>query len=297
MLGWAAPVALRRATMEAVRARHWVWSVIVVLAGCDGAEATTPGPADAATQAKAPAAKAAPPTATPKAEPSEPAASPKDTAAEADAAAALRVVEGDSKGPESCDPVLIGGGAGHPDVVSFESDDGKYGFKNAAGEVIVEPRFMMAFGFSDKGLGAVADEDGFAFIDTRGTVLARAFAFDNGPDYFVAGRARIIEGDKVGFIDETGTIVVEPTYEAAGSFCSGLAPVCSGCRREDDGEHYRMVGGRWGFIDRSGAVVVPLEHDEARHDGPQATVVDGGRVTKVQRDGAPVKEPAGAASP
>ncbi len=280
--------------MRAVRARRWVLGMIVMLAGCDGAEATAPAPAGAAKEDKASSAKAAPPPeaeaeAKAKAEPSKATASPKDTAPDPEVARRAAEGEGDTQGPDACDPVLIGGGAGHPDLVSFESKDGKYGFKNAAGEVVIEPSFMFAFGFSAKGLGAVADEDGFAFIDARGTVLARAFAFDNGPDYFVADRARIIDGDKVGFIDELGAIVVEPTYDAAGSFCKGMAPVCTGCRRVEDGEHYRMVGGRWGFIDRSGTVVVPLEHDEARHDRQEPVVVDGGKVAKVGPGGAVAK--------
>jgi hypothetical protein len=46
-----------------------------------------------------------------------------------------------------------------------------------------------------------------------------------------------------GFIDETGLIVIPPTFEAAKPFSEGLAAVA--------------VDGKWGFIDESGAIVIP----------------------------------------
>ncbi|WP_201093215.1 WG repeat-containing protein [Thiocystis minor] len=40
--------------------------------------------------------------------------------------------------------------------------------------------------------------------------------------------------------------------------------MCRGCRPIQDGEHTRLSGGRWGWIDRQGREVVPVRLDEAR---------------------------------
>jgi len=78
---------------------------------------------------------------------------------------------------------------------------------------------------------------------------------------FVAAASAYIVPDrdyansKWGFIDQTGRIVVEPKYTAAGDFSEGLAAVKVG------GTHAR--GGTWGFIDRTGRQVVECTFDAA----------------------------------
>ncbi len=63
---------------------------------------------------------------------------------------------------------------------------------------------------------------------------------------------------KFGFKDGTGRVAIEPIYDDAGSFAFGLAPVNAGARLD-----YRVFptmrhGGKWGYIDERGVVVVPL---------------------------------------
>jgi hypothetical protein len=60
-------------------------------------------------------------------------------------------------------------------------------------------------------------------------VLAQAYAFDNGPDYFQEGLARIVGADgRVGFIDRGGAIVIAPQFVGASGFCHGEATVHDG---------------------------------------------------------------------
>lgn len=80
----------------------------------------------------------------------------------------------------------------------------------------------------------------FRWADANNRVLATPFLFDNGPDYWQEGFARIIDGaGKMGFIDEHGTIVVPPTYDWVYPFCHGIAKTAR--------------GGVGGYIDRTGA--------------------------------------------
>lgn len=125
---------------------------------------------------------------------------------------------------------------GNHDRFSFSPDDGAtYGYKNGAGEVVIAPRFGFAYEFGAGGVAAAVerpeDEAGqarFWFIDPSGKPLAEAYAFDNGPDYFQEGMARIVDGGKVGFIDRTGAIVIAPQFVEARSFCHGQASVHDG---------------------------------------------------------------------
>ncbi|HEX2640476.1 MAG TPA: WG repeat-containing protein, partial [Pyrinomonadaceae bacterium] len=52
---------------------------------------------------------------------------------------------------------------------------------------------------------------------------------------------------KAGFIDRTGTVVIEPKYEDAYDFSEGLAPI--------------KVDGKWGFINESGRTIVEPRFD------------------------------------
>jgi hypothetical protein len=52
---------------------------------------------------------------------------------------------------------------------------------------------------------------------------------------------------KVGFMDNTGNVVIEPTYDDVYPFSDGLAPV--------------ELHGKWGYVDKTGAVIVPIHYD------------------------------------
>jgi hypothetical protein len=60
------------------------------------------------------------------------------------------------------------------------------------------------------------------------------------------------ERGKIGYYDEKGKIVIRATYDFGMPFENGRAAVCSGCSRQQEGEHYRIVGGVWWEIDQHG---------------------------------------------
>jgi hypothetical protein len=193
---------------------------------------------------------------------------------------------------DRCSPeMFIDHPVGTAGLFVFTDASGLYGYRDAAGQPKITPSFFFAYEFGPGGVAAVMGKDGPAFIATDGTTLARAFSFDNGPDYFVAGRARIVDGDKMGFIDDSGRIVVRPRWDFASSFCMSRAAVCLGCAAVDRGEYVDHAGGKWGFIDREGAIAVPVEYDEVEGFGGDgsAWVVKGGLRTRVDRRGRPLQ--------
>ncbi len=178
-----------------------------------------------------------------------------------------------------------------PAPVLFEDESGAYGYRDAAGEVVIPPTFVMAMPFTDA-VAAVVTDAGWTFIDRSGKSRATAFVFDNGADDFVEGRARITE-EKVkggpqtyGFIASSGEIVVAPTWSWVLPYAGGRAAVCQGCTREQDGEHFTMKGGTWGYVDLEGKVVIPPSFDEAGpFEGGRATVKRGGESLEIGPDG------------
>lgn len=194
-----------------------------------------------------------------------------------------------SKEPTAVAAVAPAAAAAGPALEPFEGDGELYGYRTAAGKVVIPPKYALAMPFVDA-VAAVAADAGWVFIDRTGKELASAFVFDNVADEFVDGRARIIDGEKHGFIASTGEIVVPPAWSFVEPFSGGFAAVCEGCTREEHGEHYMMTGGKWGYVDRTGKLAIPPRFEQA---GPfvdgRATVKEGGRELVIGPDGAEPK--------
>ncbi len=70
-------------------------------------------------------------------------------------------------------------------------------------------------------------------------------------------------GTKWGYIDSTGKMSIQPQFDGTHSFSEGLAAVKQGCK--------------WGYIDKRGKLVIPIQFDEADHfsDGLAAVELGG----------------------
>lgn len=177
--------------------------------------------------------------------------------------------------------------------------NGKYGFIGKDGNEVIEPVFEDASNFND-GLAMVKVDGRFGFIDKTGK-MAIAPAYDIvKPDAVVggvwrAGYAVVTAANKTGLIDregkvilpvkyddvfffpnmvsarqsvgektyykfsvkpkgegmlsEDGIVIIEPIYDEIGTYSQGLVPVSK--------------GGKCGYLDTEGRVVLPLEYDRA----------------------------------
>lgn len=117
------------------------------------------------------------------------------------------------------------------DLISFESDKGKYGFKDINGKVIVSPIYTYVNNFKE-GLAAVYK--GGEWDENAGQHL----------------------GGKWGFINNNGVEVILPTYDCVSDFNEGYACVVKG------GVWSPFLNGEWGFINTDGKVVIPLQFDK-----------------------------------
>lgn len=148
-----------------------------------------------------------------------------------------------------------------------KTSDG-YGFIDRSGEFVVEPTFLHADSFSEGmarvvvegpcalyddrpcsgfnvlgGIGRATEETPpckFTFVERNGSLLKQRF---DGAKKFSEGLAPVSKGNKWGYINKSGRLVVEPRFDDAWPFSGGRA-------RVRQGELY-------GFIDERGKLIVP----------------------------------------
>jgi len=151
----------------------------------------------------------------------------------------------------------------HPDCCCTRAD----------GSLQVQPGHLRRMQLDENGLATV-------FVPGLGVAYVRrdgkstwVHPFDNGADSFVEGLARTVQGSRIGFVDTSLDIVIEPAWDFAFPFSNGVALVCQGCQAVPVGpgdEHQEVVGGTWGYIDRAGKVVVPVTYARDRLPPPPA---------------------------
>jgi hypothetical protein len=132
--------------------------------------------------------------------------------------------------------------------------DGKTGFINTKGKVVIKPTFDNDndfVGFSE-GLARVRVDRKYGYINKDGhIVIPPQFVWAHS---FSEGLASVgtAEG-KVGYIDKTGKMVLEPRVDVAYDFSDGLARV---------GIPYKSDSGtvdRYGFINKAGNIVIKIQ--------------------------------------
>lgn len=171
-------------------------------------------------------------------------------------------------------------------LAAVRAADGKFGYINRSGEVVIPPQFLYARPFSE-GLAAVANEQlAFGYIDPRGKVVIPLTLQNIYPGSFSEGLARVRASQEItyvdhknnpqvvvktgfyfagydfhdgmakigentiwfGFIDRAGRIIAEPHYRYATDFSEGFAAVV-----DKDGSA--------GYINPNGDMVIPLPKD------------------------------------
>ncbi|MCR5424257.1 MAG: TonB family protein [Bacteroidales bacterium] len=119
--------------------------------------------------------------------------------------------------------------------------EGKFGYFDRTGKLIIRPQFDDAGSFVD-GFARVEINGKFGYIDTTGRcVITPQFYY---AEDFSEGMASVMKknGDKVGFIDTKGRMVIQPQFDKVASFSEGLANV--------------VIDGKYGFIDKQGTFVI-----------------------------------------
>ena len=120
-----------------------------------------------------------------------------------------------------------------PDSIVKFCRQGKWGYKDWKGNVLIQPVYDNAYAFHED--RACVEKDGLlGYIDTK-NVLVIDFRYDSATS-FSQGLAAVSIGEKSGYIDKDGAEVLPMEFDVATGFENGKAIV-----RQD---------GRWGVLDR-----------------------------------------------
>ncbi|HEY9896072.1 MAG TPA: WG repeat-containing protein [Candidatus Sericytochromatia bacterium] len=161
--------------------------------------------------------------------------------------------------------------------------NGKAGYMNTQGAIVIAPQFDEAWRFSE-GLAAVRKGAQWGFVARTGAFVI-PLQFTTRPDDFSDGLAAIrTENGLTGFIDTTGAVVIAPQPNNVTSFSEGLAAIA--------------VNGQSGFIDKTGKIVIQPQFEQVRafSDGLAAVKVRSSPTANalwgyIDRTGAFVLEP------
>jgi hypothetical protein len=129
--------------------------------------------------------------------------------------------------------------------------------------LILAPRHLRQLRYETDGLASVWVAGQWYYVHSSGAALP-VVTLDNGPDPFAEGLARSRRGGRIRYVDVRFREVIGPRYDWGWPFAQRRALVCLGCRLIQDGEHGRVSGGRWGWIDRQGREVVPVQLSEVQ---------------------------------
>jgi hypothetical protein len=169
---------------------------------------------------------------------------------------------------------------GYPHGYPYPFSDGlamievgkRYGYIDRTGEFVIRPRFLKGSAFSDgmarvivegpcvyfdmgpcaearrvgDDLGGTVAECKFSFIDRSGRVVTGGY--QQAKD-FSEGLAAVAVGEKWGYIDKKGQVIIEPKFDEAEPFSDGLAKV--------------KMGELFGYVDRGGAFLIPPQFEYA----------------------------------
>ncbi|MET0392562.1 MAG: WG repeat-containing protein [Chitinophagaceae bacterium] len=161
----------------------------------------------------------------------------------------------------------------------FKDASGKYGAKDASGNIVIQPRYGYLDSFYNN-LAIAYKEDHFGFIDPAEKTIV-PFRYDMAVHFSeglaavnTGGRINtddIFEGGKWGFVNRQGDVLITPQYEMVGSFHEGLAVINRGGKTDaKTGDFY---GGKWGLIDISGKEIIAAKYDAIQTSNPQVLVV------------------------
>ena len=148
-------------------------------------------------------------------------------------------------------------------LAAVRTTDGLWGYINSRGRYLVKPRFERAHAYSN-GLALTSDskEGRCEWLNLQGKVAVKYQSFGCGA--FRNGLAPVLVGDKWGFIDFKGRLVLQPRWGRVHAFSEGRARV--------------LVNGSYGFIDTAGRAMVKTKYHDA-HDfsgGLAAVLTDDG---------------------
>ncbi len=123
--------------------------------------------------------------------------------------------------------------------------NGKWGYVETMGEIIIPFIYQEAETYFGDGVAAVKLNDKWGYIDKNNGIVI-PFVYQEAKT-FDEGLAAVKLNDKWGYIDKNNNTVIPFIYQKSERFCEGLAAV--------------KLNNKWGYIDRNNKRRVPFIYD------------------------------------
>ncbi len=161
-------------------------------------------------------------------------------------------------------------------LVRTAGDSPKYGFINEDGKFAINANYKYATSFND-GLAWVVKENSAPEAITKDGKIAFTLKQADEVHIFSEGLAAFsvidTSGSKWGFVDDNGTIAINPQFSRCGIFSDGLCPV-------ENSE------GKWGYVDKKGTLKIPYQFQSAdKFENDMAVVESGDKYGVIDDDG------------
>ena len=149
--------------------------------------------------------------------------------------------------------------------------NGSWSLLDGEGRVLQDGWLDGFDGFLD-GVAAVRTHGKWGFLLENGKFLVEPRYDYAGP--FVDGIARVELDELRGYIDRSGEYLIEPRFYRANDFQGNYAAVArQGAYVEDNGSSSDYYEAVWGVIDRTGALVIPMEYDSIEISAEDSVVI------------------------
>jgi len=174
-------------------------------------------------------------------------------------------------------------------------DGGLWGLINKEGKEVVEPKYAELYEFK-QGLARIKSYGKYGFINNVGIEIIKPI-YTSADDFF-EGMAKVGLGTneipKYGFIDKTGKAIVPIEFDAAEPFSEGLAAINKGGKYESYSRYsqaMKLIGGKWGYVDKTGKIVVPCKYQKAgKFKQGKAEVELNDQIFKIDKNGNGIDE-------
>lgn len=144
-------------------------------------------------------------------------------------------------------------------AIDLSGKEGNLGEATINRTTLENSSFDWGWNFSE-GLAEVQTGEKWGYIDRSGRMVIRP-RFQEAK-YFSEGLASVKINDRWGYIDRKGKMVIPADFQEAGEFSEGLAAV--------------KLAGSWGYIDKAGNFVVQPQYEDAGtfHEGLASVQID-----------------------
>src|ERR1019366_5209202 len=127
---------------------------------------------------------------------------------------------------------------------------GKWGFIDNTGKMVIPEQFEDAWGFTPDGLAIVKKTGKWGYIDKTGKMVISATYYACAS--FNNGFAVVQKEGGFGLINRAGKLLTTQAFTALGdNFFEDMMSA--------------EFGKKWGYIDKTGKMVIPAAYDEAAH--------------------------------